>query len=206
MQSLFFPKIFQANSGRIYIYAAVFRIGRDLHIFLNGGQAHLGAIVFAGPEKEPLICSAPGHKDELPARLMAEQVASACDCRVSVAAGIHFDKITEYEINEVFHLCEKLTKQIIPAFIYYNRRQGESDMIDVKNLDQFAEYIRSGALEECFKCGSEETRYQILELLEKLMDVAELADETATHLIFRGLHPMGRHFRNGGNGNGNTLQ
>lgn len=205
MRNLFFPKIFQAKSGRINIYAAVFRIGRDLHIFLNGGQAHLGALVFAGPENKPGIFSAPGHKDALPATRMAEKVASACNCRVSVGVGIHFDNITEDEINIVFHLCEKLTEQIIPAFIF-NEGQEESDMIDVKNLDQFAEYIRSGALEESFKCGSEETRYQILELLEKLMDVAELADETATQLIFRGLHPMGRHFLNRGNGNGNTLQ
>lgn len=74
-------------------------------------------------------------------------------------------------------------------------------MINVKDLEQFAEYIRSGALEENFKCGSEEARYQILELIEKLMDVAELADETATRLIFRGLPPVGhRHHEPNGSG------
>ena len=47
--------------------------------------------------------------------------------------------------------------------------------------------MRSGELEADFKDGCENDRFYLLELLEKLMDVAELADATATRLIFRGL-------------------
>lgn len=59
------------------------------------------------------------------------------------------------------------------------------DKIYIKELDHLENYIGSGKLEEDFKYGDEETRYKILELLEKVMDVAEQADEIATRLIFR---------------------
>ena len=60
-------------------------------------------------------------------------------------------------------------------------------MLEIKKLENFANFIRSGALEEKFKCSSEANRYEILELLEKLMELGELADECATRLIYRGL-------------------
>ncbi len=51
-------------------------------------------------------------------------------------------------------------------------------------LLELEEYMKSGNLAEDFAYSSEERRYEILEFLEKLMDVAELADETATRIIF----------------------
>lgn len=62
-------------------------------------------------------------------------------------------------------------------------------MLTVKDLEELESYMRSGQLEADFKEGCENDRFYLLELLEKLMDVAELADATATRLIFRGL-PM----------------
>ena len=60
-------------------------------------------------------------------------------------------------------------------------------MLTVNDLEEFETYMRSGELEADFKDGCENDRFYLLELLEKLMDVAELADATATRLIFRGL-------------------
>ena len=60
-------------------------------------------------------------------------------------------------------------------------------MLTVKDLEEQETYMRSGELEADFKDGCENDRFYLLELLEKLMDVAELADATATRLIFRGL-------------------
>jgi len=59
-------------------------------------------------------------------------------------------------------------------------------MLNEKYLDQLEEYLKTGQLEEDFKYSSEERRMEILDFLEKLMDVAELADEVATKLIFKG--------------------
>ena len=60
-------------------------------------------------------------------------------------------------------------------------------MLTVKDLEELETYMRSGELEADFKDGCENDRFYLLELLETLMDVAELADATATRLIFRGL-------------------
>ena len=60
-------------------------------------------------------------------------------------------------------------------------------MLTVTDLEELETYMRSGELEADFKDGCENDRFYLLELLEKLMDVAELADATATRLIFRGL-------------------
>ena len=60
-------------------------------------------------------------------------------------------------------------------------------MLTIQDLEELERYIRSGELENDFKDGCEHDRHYLLELLEKLMDVADLADETATRLIFRGL-------------------
>lgn len=65
-------------------------------------------------------------------------------------------------------------------------------MLTMKDLEEFETRLKSGALEEEFKCAPEERRVEILELLEKLMDVADLGDEVATRLIFRGAIPAGK--------------
>ncbi len=60
-------------------------------------------------------------------------------------------------------------------------------MLTVKDLTELENYITSGELEADFKDGCENDRFYLLELLEKLMDVSELADAAATRLIFKGL-------------------
>ncbi len=53
-------------------------------------------------------------------------------------------------------------------------------MLNAKYIAELEEYLKSGNLEEDFKWSVEERRGEILEFLEKLMDL----DETATHIIF----------------------
>lgn len=65
-------------------------------------------------------------------------------------------------------------------------------MLTIKILEEFEARLRNGLLEQEFKCASEEGKMRILELLEKIMDVADLSDEVATRLIFRGALPTGK--------------
>lgn len=58
-------------------------------------------------------------------------------------------------------------------------------MINNEYLEKLEHYMASGDMKFEFDNGTEEKRYEILEFLEKLMDVAELADEHATKLIFK---------------------
>ncbi len=59
-------------------------------------------------------------------------------------------------------------------------------MINLQDLEELEKYMRSGEMEKDFTDGCENDRFYLLELLEKLMDVAEIADATATQLIFKG--------------------
>ena len=58
-------------------------------------------------------------------------------------------------------------------------------MITEKTLKEFQEYMQSGRMAEDFEYAGEERRMEMLDLLELFMDVAEIADETATKLIFK---------------------
>jgi hypothetical protein len=57
--------------------------------------------------------------------------------------------------------------------------------LDMKYLQEVEKYLRSGYYREDFLHSPEERRYEMLEFLEKLMELGELADETATRIIFR---------------------
>ncbi len=58
-------------------------------------------------------------------------------------------------------------------------------MLSEKYLSDLEKYLKSGNLEEDFEYSSEERRIEILDYLERLMDLAEIADEIATRLIFK---------------------
>ena len=60
-------------------------------------------------------------------------------------------------------------------------------MLTIKELDEFEQALKSGRIEADFEFGNEQQRYDILELLQKLMDVADTADEVASKIIYRGL-------------------
>lgn len=62
-------------------------------------------------------------------------------------------------------------------------------MLKLEELAELETYLRSGELEKDFQYGCENDRNTLLELLEKLMDLGELADEAATRIIYRGLNP-----------------
>jgi len=53
-------------------------------------------------------------------------------------------------------------------------------------LEELEAYFASGDLAFDFEHAPESRRMEILEFLEKLMDVGELADEVATKVLFKG--------------------
>lgn len=59
-------------------------------------------------------------------------------------------------------------------------------MFDMAYLEKIEAYFASGDLEMDFEYADEEKRGRILDFLEKLMDVGDLADAQATKLIFKG--------------------
>lgn len=57
--------------------------------------------------------------------------------------------------------------------------------LDNEYIDGLIEYMRSGEMGEDFEYSPEERRHEILDFLEKLMELGESADEAATTIIFK---------------------
>lgn len=57
--------------------------------------------------------------------------------------------------------------------------------LNYRYLTELEAYLVSGDFTEDFQHSEEERRLDMLNFLEKLMDLGELADETATRIIFR---------------------
>lgn len=62
-------------------------------------------------------------------------------------------------------------------------------MLDFDYLDRLEGYMDSGDMEFEFRNGEESRRGEILDFLERLMDLSEKADGWATKLIFPGGMP-----------------
>ncbi|MEF2231401.1 MAG: hypothetical protein V3571_10775 [Pseudodesulfovibrio sp.] len=58
-------------------------------------------------------------------------------------------------------------------------------MLDLDYLDRLEHYFKSGDCKFEFDNGEEERRFLILEFLERLMELGEIADGMATKLIFK---------------------
>ena len=58
-------------------------------------------------------------------------------------------------------------------------------ILDENYFDNLKEYFQSGQMYEDFEYSSEERRYEILDFLEKVIELGEIADETATQIIFK---------------------
>jgi hypothetical protein len=56
---------------------------------------------------------------------------------------------------------------------------------DMEYLEKLEEHLKSGVFEDIFTHSPPERQGEMLDFLEKLMDVAELADEVATKVIFK---------------------
>jgi len=57
--------------------------------------------------------------------------------------------------------------------------------LDESYISQLKEYIKSGQLAQDFEYSPEERRYEILDFMEMLMELGEVADEAATAIIFK---------------------
>lgn len=56
-------------------------------------------------------------------------------------------------------------------------------MLNEKLLTEFEEYLTSGQLEEDYGYSAEDRKVEILEFLERFMDIAEEVDKVATRLL-----------------------
>lgn len=113
--------------GRLEITAWVKALGEDLVVLLFGGtKPHIGAVGMAEPRpslRNPKETSATssvftflGHKEDVVAKAVAEDLAKALNRKVVVVAGMHWEGLREAEIEEALEICATLTQRITEAF------------------------------------------------------------------------------------------
>ncbi len=175
---------FEAARGRLRLALKADRIGGDLVVFITGGATHIGAVALASGARLQMF-ELTHHREGKMAARAAQRLAGELQCTAAVLCGIHYERISREEIGAVYELAENLTGRCAAYF------KKEKIMLAMADLEKFENALKSGQIEDQFKYGDEKERGEILELLEKIMDVAELADEVATRIIFRGLNAPG---------------
>ena len=112
------------KKGELEVSAQANVVGDDLLVVLWGGtRPHIGAIAIAQPRpslKDPEIISATssvftflGHKEDVVAKEMSEELAKRLNRNVVVVAGMHWEKLHDEAIDEVIGMCQRLKDRIL---------------------------------------------------------------------------------------------
>ncbi|MBO8125800.1 MAG: hypothetical protein H0Z38_01035 [Firmicutes bacterium] len=118
---------FQEGTGKYRIEATVFTTeeGYILHL-LGGEKPHVGAVIICQPRESltgdgstscttsslPLI----GHKDDIPARPLAEVLCKLTGQPVVAVSGIHIDNATGDDIAHLQQNIEIITEKMLQRF------------------------------------------------------------------------------------------
>lgn len=111
------------KDDRFEVSAAVHVLGRDVLVVLAGGALHIGAVGIGQPRAslkyEGKISSTGsvftilGHKEDVIAKSMSEELAKSLNRTAVVVAGIHWDKLTAEELDRIINICSRITEKII---------------------------------------------------------------------------------------------
>jgi hypothetical protein len=109
------------------IFAEVYELGSDCLVILWGGTIpHIGAVGIAqvrpslrDPEKVAATSSVftfVGHKEDVVAKAMSEELARRLARNTVVVAGIHWDALTDENIKHIIAICQRLMERIVEKF------------------------------------------------------------------------------------------
>lgn len=115
------------GEGQFQVFAQVFEMGPDCLVIVWGGtRPHVGAVGMAqvraslrDPKKSAATSSVftfVGHKEDGVAKTMSEELARRLERNTIVAAGIHWDNLTDQDIKVITRLCQKLIDGITEKF------------------------------------------------------------------------------------------
>ncbi|MCX8110678.1 MAG: hypothetical protein N3D15_05470 [Syntrophorhabdaceae bacterium] len=115
--------LIKEKSGRFEIHAQINIIGDDVLVVITGGREHIGAIGIGQPRpslQDPDKISATssvytflGHKEDVVAKGLSENLSKGLNKKVVVVAGIHWDNLKKEEIEEILDICSKIEERIL---------------------------------------------------------------------------------------------
>lgn len=120
------------QKGRFKIEANAILVGEDLIVSIWGGSGpHVGAVAMAVPRPSlrnsdvisatSSVLTRVGHKEDDIVKKVSERLSSELGKVVVVSAGIHWDDITNDEINIIRLVCDEMTCRLVQRV----RRMGE---------------------------------------------------------------------------------
>lgn len=115
------------GEGRFEVLAKVFELGPDCLVILWGGtRPHVGAVGMAqvrpslrDPNKSAASSSVftfVGHKEDMVAKMMSEELAKRLGRNTVVVAGIHWDNLSDAEIKIITRLSQTILEDIVKKF------------------------------------------------------------------------------------------
>ena len=115
------------GEGKFQVLAKVFELGPDCLVILWGGtRPHVGAVGMAQVRaslRDPNQLAATssvftfvGHKEDVVAKYMSEELAKKLGRNTVVAAGIHGDGLTDSDIKAITELCQSILRRIIEQY------------------------------------------------------------------------------------------
>jgi gallate decarboxylase subunit D len=114
---------FSEKRGDFEVFARAEWMGADLLVTLWGGVAHIGALGMAAPRpslRDPKVVSAtssiftfPGHKEDVPAKMLSETLSAGLNKKTVVVAGIHWDNARPGDLQLIVEACEALRDRIL---------------------------------------------------------------------------------------------
>lgn len=115
------------GEGKFQVLAKIFEIGPDCLVILWGGtRPHVGAVGMAQVRpslRDPIQRAATssvftfvGHKEDMLAKIMSEELAKRLERNTVVVAGIHWDGLTDDEIKVITALCQSIMEQIAKKY------------------------------------------------------------------------------------------
>lgn len=109
-----------AGEGRTKVSLLAYRMGSGLIVCIYNENAHIGAVAVAeyDYEEKRTSCSVItrlGHKDDAISREAAHYISKCTKMPVCVVAGIHVDKITATEIDDILKNTRSLVEQLCSA-------------------------------------------------------------------------------------------
>lgn len=115
------------GEGKFQVHAKIFELGPDCLVILWGGtRPHVGAVGIAQVRpslRDPIQLSATssvftfvGHKEDMISKIMSEELAKRLGRNTIVAAGIHWDDLTDTDIKSITELCQSIMEQIVVKY------------------------------------------------------------------------------------------
>jgi hypothetical protein len=115
------------GEGKFQVFAKVFELGPNCLVIVWGGTIpHVGAVGMAQVRpslRDPAQLAATssvftfvGHKEDVIAKFMSEELAKKLGRNTVVAAGIHWDNLTDADIKTIMTLGQLIMDKIVKQY------------------------------------------------------------------------------------------